>query len=202
MNRSIIRSSTLRAGLLVAVAAFAGCSAGYTTDNSSSVQLIIASINGGSALNSDVCQGDSGCTVKADLATLAMAVRFKNPNITIVPSVPSAVIIERYEVKYRRSDGRGVEGQDVPYPISGNITAAFDVKSAGTDALSIEVVRAQAKLEPPLRNLRGVTSTTLGGAFIVSMFADITVHGRTISGQPVSASGSLQIDFADYGTTS
>ena len=199
MNRSIIRSSTLRAGLLVAVAAFAGCSAGYTTDNSSSVLLIIAGINGGSPLRSDVLTDGA---VVANSVDLAMAVRFKNPNITTIPSIPSAVIIERYEVKYRRSDGRGVEGQDVPYPISGNVTAAYDVKSSGTDPLSIEVVRAQAKLEPPLRNLRGVTSTTLGGAFIVTMFADITVHGRTISGQPVSASGSLQIDFADYGTTS
>jgi hypothetical protein len=30
------------------------------------------------------------------------------------------------------------------------------------------------------------------------MFADITVYGRTISGIPVSSTGSLQIDFADY----
>ena len=198
MNRSIIRSSTLRAGLLVAVAAFAGCSAGYTTDNSSSVQLIIASINGGSALNSDVCQGDSGCTVKADLATLAMAVRFKNPNITIVPSVPSAVIIERYEVKYRRSDGRGVEGQDVPYSISGNLVATFDVKVSGTDDLILEVVRVQAKLEKPLSNLRGIQPNVLSGsALALTMFADITLHGRTISGQAVTATGSLQINFAD-----
>ncbi len=38
--------------------------------------------------------------------------------------------------------------------------------------------------------------------FVVSMFADITLHGRTISGQAVSGTGTLQIDFADYnGTT-
>jgi len=30
------------------------------------------------------------------------------------------------------------------------------------------------------------------------MFADITLHGRTISGQPVTGTGSLQIDFADW----
>jgi hypothetical protein len=98
-------------------------------------------------------------------------------------------------VKYRRSDGRGVEGQDVPYSISGNMTAAFDVKTSGTDPLLVEVVRVQAKLEPPLRNL--VSGS--GGGIVVTMFADITLHGRTVSGQPVQAVGSLQIDFANFG---
>jgi hypothetical protein len=198
MNLSTIRSQTLRAGLLLAVAAIGGCTSDYTTGNSSSILLIVAAINGGAPLASDVLTDGA---VVANTVEVAVAVRFKNPNVTIIPSIPSAVIIERYEVKYRRSDGRGVEGQDVPYAISGNITMAFDVKSSGTDPLIIEVVRAQAKLEPPLRNLRGVSPGALGGAFIVTMFADITVHGRTISGQPVSGTGTLQIDFADYGST-
>jgi hypothetical protein len=199
MNRSTIRSSTLRAGVLAAVAALAGCSAGYTTDNTSSVLLIVAGANGGQPLRSDVLTDGA---VISDSAVLAVAIRFKNPNIITVPSIPNAVIIERYEIRYRRSDGRGVEGQDVPFSISGNVTAAFDVKTSGTDPLNVEVVRAQAKLEPPLRNLRSVTGTSLGGAFVVSMFADITLHGRTISGQAVSGTGTLQIDFADYnGTT-
>jgi hypothetical protein len=30
------------------------------------------------------------------------------------------------------------------------------------------------------------------------MFADITLHGRTVSGQAVSTTASLQIDFADW----
>ena len=84
------------------------------------------------------------------------------------------------------------------FAISGNVTSIFDVKTSGVDPLRIEVVRAQAKLEPPLRNLQGATSGTLGGALVVTMFADITVYGRTISGIPVSSTGSLQIDFADY----
>jgi hypothetical protein len=200
MNLSTIRSQTLRAGLLIAVAAIGGCASDYTTGNSSSVLLIVAAVNGGVPLASDVKSCACG-TIVADRVELAIAVRFKNPNVTLIPSIPSAVIIERYEVKYRRSDGRGVEGQDVPYTISGNITMAFDVKTSGTDPLTIEVVRAQAKLEPPLRNLGSVTGTSLGGALIVTMFADITIHGRTISGTPVSGTGTLQIDFADYGST-
>jgi hypothetical protein len=60
----------------------------------------------------------------------------------------------------------------------------------------IEVVRAQAKLEPPLRNLR--TENFGGSALILTCFAEITVHGRTLAGEAVSGSGRLQIDFADW----
>ena len=194
----MIRSNVARVGLLVAAAGLSGCSAGYTTENASPVLFTIALVNGGSPLPSDVLTGG---TVVADFVDVSIGVRFKNPNINTVPSIPNAVRVERYEVRYRRSDGRGVEGQDVPYTISGNVTSIFDVQTGGVDVLSVEVVRAQAKLEPPLRNLRGATSGTLGGALIVTMFADITVFGRTISGIPVQSTGSLQIDFADYGST-
>lgn len=185
----MIRSTIGRVGMLALVASLSGCAANYTTGNTSTVLLLIAGITP-SPLQSDVLKAGG---IFSDNATLAVAVRFKNPNISTVPQIPSAVIIERYEIKYRRSDGRGVEGQDVPFAISGNLTAGFDVKTSGTDPLIIEVVRAQAKLEPPLRNLR-----ISGGAIIVTMFADITLHGRTISGQTVTTTGSLQIDFADW----
>ena len=185
----MIRSTIGRVGMLALAASLSGCAANYTTANTSTVLLLLAGISP-SPLQSDVLRADG---IKSDNATLAVAVRFKNPNIETVPQIPSAVIIERYEIKYRRSDGRGVEGQDVPFSISGNLTAGFDVKTSGTDPLVIEVVRAQAKLEPPLRNLRNN-----GGAIIATMFADITIHGRTISNQVVTATGSLQIDFADW----
>ncbi len=197
MNLSSIRSTAVRASLLAAAIGASACAPSYTTDNSSPVLFVIALVNGGSPLASDVLTNGS---VVADLVDVSIGVRFKNPNLTTVPSIPNAVRVERYDVKYRRSDGRGVEGQDVPFSISGNVTSIFDVKTSGVDPLRIEVVRAQAKLEPPLRNLRGVGTNTLGGALVVTMFADITVYGKTISGIPVSSTGTLQIDFADYGS--
>jgi len=196
MNR-IIKSAAKWTAMLALGATLSACSAGYTTGDTSSVLLIIAAVNGGSPLRSDVLKDGSIFTESVDLA---IAIRFKNPNIDTVPSVPNAVIIDRYEVHYRRSDGRGVEGQDVPFAISGNVTAAFDVKTSGTDALSIEVVRAQAKQEPPLRNLQTVTANLGGGGgLILTVFADITLHGHTISGQAVTGKGTLQIDFANWG---
>ena len=83
----------------------------------------------------------------------------------------------------------------MPYRISGNMTAS--VALGGSATVTIEVVRRQAKVEPPLSSLAGG-----GGPFVLTMFAQVTVHGRTISGQTTNAAvGRVQIDFADFGDT-
>jgi len=183
--------------VLVGALGLAGCTPDYVTQDQSDVIFRIVDINLGAPLTSDV---SADTTVSADSVPVTLAVRFKDPLLT-TPSVPNAVVFERYEVRYFRSDGRNVEGQDVPYRITGGMNTTADVGTGGGDnvTVSIEVVRAQAKLEPPLRNLRGATSDTLGGsAIILTVFADITVHGRTITGKAVESTGRLQIDFADY----
>jgi hypothetical protein len=82
----------------------------------------------------------------------------------------------------------------VPYTISGNMTQLLEVGNETATTITLEVVRVQAKLEPPLRNL----VTVSGGGMVVTMFADVTLHGRTIAGKAVTARGSLQIDFANW----
>jgi hypothetical protein len=58
-------------------------------------------------------------------------------------------------------------------------------------------VRRQAKVELPLSSLAGG-----GGPFVITMFAEVTVHGRTLAGQETNAAtGRVQIDFADFGDT-
>ena len=59
-------------------------------------------------------------------------------------------------------------------------------------------MRAQAKLEPPLTNLKGSVPAALSsGPLTLTIFAEITIYGRQTSGELVRASGTLQIDFAD-----
>ena len=100
--------------------------------------------------------------------------------------------ITGYRVAYRRSDGRGAQGVDVPYTISGNISAFVPSGGSSSTDLSIDVVRHQAKLEPPLSNINGLQ--------VVTIFADVTVFGQTVSGRSVSGEGSAQITFADFAT--
>lgn len=180
----------------IAAAAVLGtstCVPDWAKNGESQVVLLMTAINGGNWIDSDVLSGSRGefQFVCPDFVPLRVENHFKNPNVTAT-GFRHDVTIERYEVHYFRSDGRNVEGVDVPYTISGNVAQEIIEESAAV--LNIEVVRRQAKLEPPLANLAGG-----GGALIVTMFADVTIHARTTTGEitnPVTAR--LQIDFADY----
>ena len=133
-------------------------------------------------------------TVEDDVV-VSLANRSKNPSVTDL-QVARAIDLERYTVRYFRSDGRNTEGVDVPYQISGPVRNVVDI-GQNLD-VSIEVVRAQAKLEPPLTNLKGNVPNALGGGpLVLTIFAEVTIYGRQTSGEAVRASGTLQIDFAD-----
>jgi hypothetical protein len=180
----------MRLGTAVAVAlALAGCSADYVEQNQSSVLLLVESVNSGEPLLSDV--NVDGAVVNC-LGTVGVSVRAKNPANPVNPV--NDVRILRYEVSYRRSDGRGVPGVDVPYTISGNLTVTAPA-GGGVTTFSLDLVRHQAKLVPPLSNITGLQ--------VVTMFADVTLTGQTIAQQTVSGRGSVQITFADFasGTT-
>ena len=177
----------MRLGTALAVAlALAGCSADYVEDSEATVLLVVASINDGKTIASDV-RGDGGtitnCSVQVKLA--APLKNPKNPG-----SVTENILLQRYDVSFSRADGRGIEGVDVPYRFSAAM-AAYVARGAET-AITVDIVRQQAKLEPPLSNITGKE--------IVEMIAHVTVYGQTVSRDSVSASGAVQIRFADYGT--
>ena len=182
----------MRLGAAVGAAlalAMAGCSADYVEGDRSTVLLLVESINGGAPVLSDVRgAGDNPNTIVNCLAPVTVSVRTKNPQVT--GTAVQDVRLTRYEVSYRRSDGRGVEGLDVPYTISGNMTITVPV--GDTTTFSVDLVRHQAKLLPPLSNITGLQ--------LVTMFADVTLNGATISGSNVSGQGATQVTFADYGT--
>lgn len=183
---------TAGAVALVLGIGLAGCSPDYVTGNNASVNLIIASINGGAQLDSDVRSGVQSTFVCENEVPVAVAVRNKNPNAP-APNVAAAVLLKSYEVRYFRTDGRGTEGVDVPYRITGTLSFAVDVANSGTSTFPLEVVRRQAKVEPPL--------SSIFQAALLTVQAEVTLYGETVAGQQVSASGRFQIDFADFGDT-
>jgi hypothetical protein len=177
-----------------------GCVPGYVRDNDSPVLFRIADINGGASILSDV--GTSGPTE----AAVTIAVRPKNPLNSNVPQVAEAVFLEQYRVRYFRTDGRDVEGVDVPYSFSAAMATVVDigVDSGANVTLFIPLVRAQAKQEPPLRNLQTLLNgnTTIGsnGGVItprVTMIAELTVFGRTVAREQVSDTRRATVDFVD-----
>jgi hypothetical protein len=183
--------SRRRAGLaslaLGAAAALAlgGCSAGYVENSDAPVMLVITAINEGAVLDSDIRIGAESATVCEDEVAVTVRTQPKNPNSPL--NEISTVLLRSYEVRFFRTDGRGVEGIDVPYRITGNLAASVEE----TTSVPIEVVRRQAKLEPPL--------SAINQASVLTVMAQVTIYGETISGKKVSASGRFQIDFADFG---
>lgn len=177
--------------LVLGAFALAGCVPDYFTEGNATRELLLTAINGGNVLESDVRRGTNICP---DTVPVRVENHSRNPNAPAA-GFRDDIVIERYEVRYFRSDGRGTPGVDVPFSISGNM--AFEIIGEEAVNVNIEVVRRQAKIEPPLSQL-----VTGGGAFIVTMFAEITLHARTTTGVATNtATGRLQIDFADYAGT-
>lgn len=196
-----MRAFSKTVGATTVALAMTACVPDYVKQDNAPVMLIIASINDGLPLISDVFDTTIR-PVAPDIVSVAVANRSKNPNVDI-PQIPMHLLIQRYEVRYFRTDGRNTEGVDIPFRFSGGIANEVDVAIGGVADIPVEVVRAQAKLEPPLRNLRtgppsGIPNFPLSGAMIITCFADITLHAQTIDGRVVKATGRLQIDFADW----
>ena len=100
-------------------------------------------------------------------------------------------LLKRTILEYRRSDGRNTPGVDVPYGFDGGAT--FTVQGDAPTTFAFDVVRNQAKLEPPLKTLVGA-----GGSVFVSTIAEITFYGRDQAGNEVQVSGTLQVNFGDW----
>jgi hypothetical protein len=189
-----MRAVAVVSACAIAVSA-AGCVPGYVKDNDSPVLFRITSV---SPL---VIQSDVG-VISSDVAAVTVAVRPKNQLNTAVPQVPEAVFVEQYRVRFFRTDGRDVEGVDVPFSFSGALTQVVDIALSGGTTLAIPLVRAQAKQEPPLRNLRNLTTVVPGanGGIVtptVTMTAEITIFGRTTAREAVSDTARVTVDFVD-----
>ena len=193
--RMAMKAVKVSAVLALGALTMGGCTPDWAK-GSGDVVLLMTAINGGSPLDSDVAISNGG--ICPDLVTLRLENHFKNPGVSTT-GFQNDYTVERYEVHYVRSDGRNVEGVDVPFAITGNV--AQEVINSSDAELKIEVVRRQAKLEPPLRNLVDGVQVG-GGAMVVTMFADITLYARTTTGVVLNpVSGRLQIDFANFGDT-
>jgi hypothetical protein len=142
------------------------------------------------------CTTDNPCpTVFNDPGQAVLRLAPKDIGSPAAPATPSsnnAVTITRVHIKYTRADGRNVQGVDVPYEFDGAATGT--VPADGTLTIGFQLVRNTAKEEAPLIQLRanGVIITTL---------AQVTFYGRDLVGNDISAMGTIEIDFGNFGDT-
>lgn len=108
------------------------------------------------------------------------------------PSFLNDIVVTRYRVDYFRPNGRNTPGVDVPFGIDGSMNVTVRVNSSATG--SIVVVRHEAKREPPLAELDIGTSED-----VITANAELRFFGQDLSGHTVSATGYLEIHWANFG---
>ena len=183
---------------LTCVLSATSCSEMIRTGQSPSY-LIIQSLEGspgtsgtfGSTLASDVLNRNPTtgvATIVSDLGTATLLLAQKDP-LGPAPSVANSITITQYRVEYVRSDGRNVQGVDVPFSFDGAVT----VTVSGTASVPFTLVRVQAKQEAPLAAL-----AFGGGANTITTIARVTFYGRDQNGRDVSVTGNIEVTFSDW----
>jgi hypothetical protein len=205
---SIQRTAIASVTILAALAA--GCG-DVVRQGRAPVQLVITSLTAasgaepgemGSDLRSDVLtlvdatiDGEEVRvpTIFNDVGEVTMTLVMKDPGQPGLPASPSAlnqVTISRYRVVYRRTDGRNTAGVDVPFPFDSAVT--FTVPAAGSVTSGFQIVRLSAKEEAPLAALAANPD-------FISTIAEVTFFGQDQVGNDLSVSGSIGIDFGNFG---
>ena len=180
---------TGRAPVLLVIDTLGGARSPSTTFTSTLASDVITNVT-----TPAPCTPDSPCpTIFTDPGQVILRIVPKDIGPVVAPTVPSsnnAVTITRVHVAYRRADGRNTEGVDVPYAFDGATTGT--VAPGVTTSLGFVLVRSAAKSESPLVQLKtnGIVITTI---------ADVTFYGQDLVGNDISVTGSIQIDFGNFG---
>jgi hypothetical protein len=105
------------------------------------------------------------------------------------------VIVDQVDVEFMRTDGRNVEGVDVPYRFTQPMNMLVPVDEI--TEIPFILIRHVAKLEAPLFALREITSQGV----ILQLVAKVTLHGKDLGGHRVApVSGYVSVwcgNFAD-----
>jgi len=135
------------------------------------------------------CSTDNPCpTVFSDVGQVVLSLAPKD--ISVAPTTNNQVTVTRYHVSYIRADGRNTPGQDVPYGFDGAVTGL--VPPSGTATLTFEIVRHVAKEESPLVQL-------IANPAVISTIANVTFYGTDQVGNDISATGTMLVDFGNFG---
>jgi hypothetical protein len=183
-------SRSSRAPVYLVINLLEGASGADPTKFSGNVASDVLTIvtTGGNCSTTNPCP-----TIFGDEGRVTLSLAMKDIGTTGSPTTPSSnnsVTITRYHVDYVRADGRNTPGVDVPYPFDGAVTGT--VFGGQTTQLAFLLVRNVAKEESPLVQL--VLNTKL-----ISTMARVTFYGKDLVGNDISATGTVEIDFGNFG---
>jgi hypothetical protein len=197
-----VRAKSINVLLLAWTAGLAGVTAGcgeFIRQDRSSVTLVIDALEAASGAEdtptfSGTLQSDVETIVENNRTVFSdsgrVTIRLIPKDVLTAPSAVNAVTINRYRVTFRRSDGRNTPGVDVPQPFDSAVT--FTVAPGAPTARSFELIRHVAKFEAPLLGL-------VNSPVVLSTVAEVTFFGRDQAGNELSVTGSIGIQFGNFG---
>ena len=198
VRRKAVWGSGIRLLLAVVLAALTASCGDLQREGTGASFLIIDRLEAASGatpeeldgtLHSDVITVVDGIpTIFNDLAEVVFRLGMKDPGVT-EPTTANFITVNRYRVRYFRTDGRNTPGVDVPYGFDGGLAVTVP---NGTVTHGFEIVRHIAKKEAPLEAL------AVNGV-IISTIAEITFYGRDQTGREVSAVAKISVNFGNFG---
>jgi hypothetical protein len=129
---------------------------------------------------------DDQPTIFNDLGKAHFDLGMKDPALTS-PTRANWITLDRYHVRFIRTDGRNTPGVDVPYPFDSAITVTVNAAVQ----IGFTLVRHDAKLEAPL-------SALARNGVIIDAIAEITFYGHDQTGRDVSAVGRIGVAFGNF----
>ena len=200
MTKAVWGAGTRLAGVVGLILASVSCGS-LTREGTASSYLIVSLLEGASGVDpgtfattvaSDVTTVKDGIsTIFSDPGRVRFGLGLKDPGPSTSPSTPTQnnfITVDRYHVRFIRTDGRDREGVDVPYAFDG----AFTVTVSGDTTAGFTLVRNQAKQEAPLAALAI-------NPIVISTIAEVTFYGHDQTGRQVSAVGKIDVSFANFG---
>lgn len=194
-----MKAVVLRVALLSLALASASCSA--VREGTGTSFLILTALEGASGAEPEEFGGfvqsdvitivDDIPTIFPDVGRVTLTLGLKDPGTATSPNTPTQnqfITVQRYSVRFIRSDGRNTPGVDVPYGFEGAMT----VTVSGEVEASFELVRHVAKMEAPL-------GTLARNPTIISTIAEVTFYGKDQTGHQVSVTGRMTVDFGNFG---
>lgn len=102
------------------------------------------------------------------------------------------VVVDQIDVEFKRTDGRNVEGVDVPYRFTQPVNWLVEVDA--TEEIPFVMIRHVAKLEAPLLQLRDLSQS-----FVLQLVAKVTLHGKDLGGHRVApVTGYMSVWCANF----
>jgi hypothetical protein len=167
--------------LVILLAALMGCSA-LEKDTLSSTWLVIKNITGnditgaaGSTIIYSDVQSTTGSIINDNAVITATAKLLDSSNAA--PTFYQDVTVDQVDVKFSRTDGRNVEGKDVPYGFSTPLSVYVAVDKEV--AFTLTVITHNAKMESPLIELR---DPAIVQEKVLALNATLTFYAKDMAG--------------------